>query len=122
MISSKELVAIDNLFIQATQTEILKIILDEYGLKTISLAESSNRMFKDALNGLIKKHRIDDIVFIYQHSKIVKFLFNTPTNIQKIIRLMLASRTGRQLFDMLMDEKSLEVWLTSKIKDLIIFC
>ncbi|CAF4251705.1 unnamed protein product, partial [Rotaria sp. Silwood2] len=103
------------IFVQTSQLEILKIVLDEYGLQlSTPWNERYTRMFEETVVRLIEKDRIDVILFIYRQNELVRDFFNKPSDNRKNVDMITASKAGRQLFAMLLDEKSLGLWFTNK--------
>ncbi|CAF0857302.1 unnamed protein product [Adineta steineri] len=109
-----ELIIHNNCVVEIITKEIFKLLFDEYA-KKIGVIESywKDQFFK-LIKKLIEQKRIDEILFFYQYNQQIKSFFDTPDHTQKLIRLLLGSRVGRQLFDRFLKKKLLESWLIYK--------
>jgi hypothetical protein len=106
----------NDIFIQTTQLEILKILLDEYMLLPIieQYDEDLTDRFRYILDGLIRINRFDVILLIYHRYKPVRDFFNNRINIRKNVNMMTGNRIRRELFSKLIDENPLENWLINE--------
>ncbi|CAF1044051.1 unnamed protein product [Adineta steineri] len=112
---NKEPITYDrNIIIRTTQRELIKILLNEC-LKTITAWNDdwSEHLFTHALNRFIKNDRIDIILMMYQQNQLFRNFFQVTNYIEANMNIMLGSRTGKQLFNQLIDENSLNRCLTT---------
>jgi hypothetical protein len=107
----------NQIYIQTTQIEIFKILLDEYMLlepTTIWDDENSIDRFRHILDGLARTNRFDVLLLVYCYYKPVQKFFNNPNNIQQNVNMLTGSRERRQLFHRFIDGKPCESWLSGQ--------
>ncbi|CAF1271294.1 unnamed protein product [Adineta steineri] len=113
---NKEQVKYDrNIIIRTTQRELIKILLNEY-LKTITAWNDdwSKHLFTRTLNRFIKNDHIDTILMMYQQNQLFRNYFHMTNYIEENMNIMLGSRMGKQLFNQLIDENSLNTCFTTR--------
>jgi hypothetical protein len=103
-----------DVFIQTTQWEILKIVIDEYVMKENGPWDDNSKYnFRRILNHLIDNQRLDVIKHIYRHFGFQDF-FIKPEHIRESVNLMTKNRLARRFFCTIMDDKSLDLLFSKK--------
>ena len=95
-----------DIFTQTAQIEILRILLEEYGLR-----EDLSDRIRYLLDRLMKINRLDVILMLYRYYKPFREFFNNPMNIRKNVNMMTGNRMRKELFWQLIEENPLESWL-----------
>ncbi|CAF2950824.1 unnamed protein product [Rotaria sp. Silwood2] len=101
------------IIIQTSQVEILKILFKEFTQKEIILDDYWDNRLHRALHNLIINNRIDIILYISHQHEFLKHFFDRSENYRTLINMMTGNQSRRLLFKRLLDEKPLETWLTS---------
>lgn len=112
MISFTEPLTDREIFIHASQKEILRIILDQYTLNDTTPCDDDDT-FQQVFTNLLEKDQFDVIRFMYSENEHVRNLFHGPRSSRQIVDLMTGNQKRRQLFHALLDQKQSRACLTS---------
>ncbi|CAF3934433.1 unnamed protein product [Rotaria sordida] len=114
MITLTNVVTKHEIFIEASQIEILNIILNEYSLEDKILFDKEfNDMFQQILDNLIENNRVHTLLLIYHANERIRNLFQNSWNNEKYVNIMTKNRITRQFFHALLNDELLRTWLTS---------
>jgi len=104
----------NNLFIRTVQVEILKIVVEEYLMKTHEpWRDYTKDRFLEIFKELIANKRIDIIKYIYSHVQLQQY-FNEPKYIREWVNIMTRNQSGRRFFSMIIDDRSLDLLFPKK--------
>ena len=103
----------EKLLIQCSQMELMKMLFNEMTRKEILLDNHSNSLLQEGLNNLIINNQTDLIQYFYRQNSYMQILLTQLDHCRKLISIIIGTRSRRQIFQRFLDDKSLELWLTS---------
>ncbi|CAF3438323.1 unnamed protein product [Rotaria socialis] len=102
------------IIIETSQIEICNILFEEFSRKELVLDEYWDHVpLERGLKNLMVTSRVDAILSVGHQEKFLQVFFQCSDHGVRLLNMMTRNRTGRLLFQRLLDEKHLKSWFAT---------